>query len=64
VRDRAQHQHINILENYIKLVTRCPELVIKYPWTDEGDKATAQRISESSFSENKCYVNNLLNCYS
>jgi hypothetical protein len=39
VRDRADHQHRNILENYVKLMTRCPELVIKYPWTDEEDKA-------------------------
>jgi hypothetical protein len=50
VRDRASHQHRNVLENYIKLVTRCPELVIEYLWTDEEDKVKAREISKPPYA--------------
>ncbi|KFY22401.1 hypothetical protein V493_06639 [Pseudogymnoascus sp. VKM F-4281 (FW-2241)] len=44
VRDRRNHHHKSVLENYIKLVTRCPERVVTYSWTDEEDKEKARRI--------------------
>ncbi|KFZ06947.1 hypothetical protein V501_06937 [Pseudogymnoascus sp. VKM F-4519 (FW-2642)] len=44
VRDRQIHPHKAILEDYIKLVTRCPEEVLKYSWTDDKDKAEARNI--------------------
>jgi hypothetical protein len=50
VRDRAQHQHRDVIENYIKLVTRCPELAIEYPWRDEEDKVKAQEISKPPYA--------------
>ncbi|KFX96507.1 hypothetical protein V490_03310 [Pseudogymnoascus sp. VKM F-3557] len=44
VRDRNSHPHSSILENYFKLVTRCPEKVLTYSWTDEADKEKARAI--------------------
>ncbi|KFZ25449.1 hypothetical protein V502_00053 [Pseudogymnoascus sp. VKM F-4520 (FW-2644)] len=46
VRDRNNYQHISILQEYFKLVTRCPEEVLTYSWTDENDKKEAKRIIE------------------
>ncbi|KFY27719.1 hypothetical protein V491_00767 [Pseudogymnoascus sp. VKM F-3775] len=46
VRERPIHQHRAILDDYIKLVTRCPEYVEKYSWTDEEDKKEARRVIE------------------
>jgi hypothetical protein len=54
VRDRSTHRHIAILEDYIKLVTRCPEEVLKYSWTEEKDKALARDISKSSYARILC----------
>lgn len=51
VRDRNDYQHISILGEYFKLVTRCPEEVLTYSWTDEDDKKEARRISKSPVSE-------------
>ncbi|KFY41791.1 hypothetical protein V494_02784 [Pseudogymnoascus sp. VKM F-4513 (FW-928)] len=44
VRERTSHRHRNIIEDYFKLVTRCPEMVLEYSWTDEKDKEEARRI--------------------
>ncbi|OAF57151.1 hypothetical protein VC83_06051 [Pseudogymnoascus destructans] len=44
VRERINHPYKAILDDYIKLVTRCPEEVLKYSWTDEKDKAEARDI--------------------
>ncbi|OBT84055.1 hypothetical protein VE02_07022 [Pseudogymnoascus sp. 03VT05] len=44
VRERKDHPYKAILDDYIKLVTRCPEVVLKYSWTDEEAKAEARSI--------------------
>ncbi|OBT64665.1 hypothetical protein VE03_05885 [Pseudogymnoascus sp. 23342-1-I1] len=44
VRDRSSHRYSSILDNYFKLVTRCPDKVLEYSWTDEEDKEKARRI--------------------
>jgi hypothetical protein len=54
VRDRPIHPHKAILEDYIKLVTRCPEEVLKYSWTDDKDKAEARHISKSFYAQSLC----------
>lgn len=46
VRNRRTHPHKSALENYIKLVTRCPEMVETYSWTSEEDKEKARTISK------------------
>lgn len=54
VRDRSTHRHRAILKDYFKLVTRCPELVETYPWTDKEDKEKARSISKSSCVRSLC----------
>jgi hypothetical protein len=43
VRDRPMH-HKKIMDDYVKLVTRCPEKVLEYSWTNEKDKVLARKI--------------------
>lgn len=38
----------SILNDYFKLVSRCPEQVLEYHWTDEEDKRRARAISKST----------------
>jgi hypothetical protein len=42
------------IEQYIKLVDRCPELVLQYSWTDEGDKEKARKISKLALIHKNC----------
>ncbi|KFY44238.1 hypothetical protein V495_03563 [Pseudogymnoascus sp. VKM F-4514 (FW-929)] len=44
LRERNNHQHKDVLHDYFTLVTRCPQKVIEYSWTDEEDKVEAQKI--------------------
>ncbi|KAL5351122.1 hypothetical protein ACLOAV_002973 [Pseudogymnoascus australis] len=44
VRDRNSHPYSSILEDYFKLVTRCPGKILTYSWTDEVDKEKARKI--------------------
>lgn len=54
VRDRNSHPYSSILEDYFKLVTRCPERILTYSWTDEADKEKARKISKSPCVRNLC----------
>lgn len=54
VRERRNHRHKAALDNYIKRVTRCPEMVLEYSWTDEEDKEKARSISMSPCARGLC----------
>lgn len=54
VRERREHPYKAILDDYVKLVTRCPEEVLKYSWTSEEDKAEARNISKSFYARSLC----------
>lgn len=54
VREMINHQHKAVLHDYIKLVTRCPERVLTYSWTDEEDKEKSRRISKSPCARGLC----------
>ncbi|KFY99703.1 hypothetical protein V498_00571 [Pseudogymnoascus sp. VKM F-4517 (FW-2822)] len=51
VREMIKHQHKAVLHDYIKLVTRCPERVLTYSWTDEEDKEKSRRIIATRATE-------------
>ena len=36
-----------VLNGYFKLVSKCPEQVLEYSWTDDDDKRRARAISKS-----------------
>ena len=44
--ERSGGKKWRVLNDYFKLVSRCPEQVLEYAWTDEEDKRRARAISK------------------
>ena len=46
-RERTGGKGWDRLNEYFRLVSRCPEKVVEYEWTEEGDKRKARQIRKS-----------------